>query len=225
MKSDPNNYIFTEDLDYEKTPKNSIWGSGDRLTLNELSHLTSSGAIKGNWLHFASGDGRYNDVLLSSADSVTATDIDDSALKKLQNLTNPTLSKKLQTQIQDITKPFPFPDNNFDGVFNAGTLHLFPEEILNSIFQEVTRVLKPSGIFIFDFATDLSRIKKDGTHTGSPNRYDKDSAKNLLEKLLTKNHYSSRFLFDTVLPEKVTSSEGEYTFTCNFWLVIANKTI
>lgn len=225
MKSDPNKYIFTEDLDYSTTPNSSIWGSGETLTLRELSHLISTGAIKGNWLHFASGDGRYNDMILESADSVIATDIDESALEKLHKLTRPTLSKKLQTQIQDITKPFPFEDEAFDGVCNTGTLHLFPEEILKSIFTEVTRVLKPGGMFIFDFATDLSRIKTDGTYTGSPNRYDKDSAKILLEKLLTKNHYSSRFLFDTVLPEKVTSSEGDYTFTCNFWLVIAQKSV
>ncbi len=225
MKSDPNKYIFTEDLDYSTTPNSSIWGSGEALTLRELSHLISTGTIKGNWLHFAAGDGRYNNMLLESADSVIATDIDESALKKLQNLTKTTLSKKLQTQIQDITKPFPFEDNTFDGVCNTGTLHLFPEEILNSIFIEVTRVLKPGGIFLFDFATDLSRVKTDGTTIGSPNIYHKDSARILLEGTLLKNRFTSQFLFDTVIPEKVTSSEGEYTFTCNFWLVIAQKIV
>lgn len=223
MKSDPNNYIFTEDIDYSKTPKTSIWGNGDALTLQKLSDMTSSGVIKGNWLHFASGDGRYNDMLLESADSLIATDVDESALEKLKLRTKFDLLHKLHIQTQDITKQFPFSDETFDGVFNTGTLHLFPKEILSNMFREVARVLKDDGLFVFDFATDLKRITPDGAFIGSPNKYDKDSARNILNESLSVNHFTSQFLFDSVLPEKVISSEGEYTFSCNFWLVISNK--
>lgn len=226
MKSNVKKYIFTEDLDYSQTPKQSIWGPGDQDTLRILNKLISENKIFGNWLHFAAGDGRYNNLLLSGVEKLIATDIDKGALEKLQKTTPENLSPKLQIRIQNITKPFPFNDNTFNGVFNTGTLHLFPLQVLEQIIKETYRVLKPDGFFIFDFATDIKRIKDDGTLIGrSDVIYSKFSAKQLLSGLLEKTGYKSQFIACRVPPEKVTSADGKYTFRCNYWFVIANKQI
>ncbi len=224
MKSDTHKYTFTEDLDYSQTPKQSIWGNGDPETLQVLKKLASEKKLFGKWLHFAAGDGRYNNMLLSYASKVVATDIDTSALQKLQKTTPKELSSKLLIQVQNITEPFSFKNNSFNGVFNTGTLHLFPKSIIKSIIKETCRVLKPHGLFIFDFATDVKRIKEDGTFAGRSNIiYSKRSARTILSELLEKQVFKTQFIACHVPPEKVISGDGTYTFSCNYWLVIAEK--
>lgn len=55
-----NKYIITEGINYFKTNKISIWGSGDPKTIK----LLNKQKIKGVWLNLAAGDGRYNNILL-----------------------------------------------------------------------------------------------------------------------------------------------------------------
>jgi len=224
MKSNVNKYIFTEDLDYSQTPKSSIWGNGDSETLQVLKKLISEKKLFGDWLHFAAGDGRYNNLLLREVNKVFATDVDKGALEKLQKTTPKSLSSKLFIKVQDITKPFPFENNTFDGVFNTGTMHLFPKSILELVIRETHRVLKSEGLFVFDFATDITRIKEDNTFIGrSKVAYSKITARKLLSELLKEQRFRSQFIGCKVPPEKVTSGDGTYTFSCNYWLVIAEK--
>jgi SAM-dependent methyltransferase len=224
MKSNTNKYIFTEDLDYSTTPKSSIWGNGDPETLQVLKKLVSEKKLFGDWLHFAAGDGRYNNLLLQEVNKVVATDIDKGALEKLQRTTPKDLSSKLVIKTQNITKPFPFEINTFDGVFNTGTLHLFSESILELVICETHRILKSGGLFVFDFATDVIRIREDGTLIGrSKITYSKITARKLLSELLDGQKFKSQFIECKVPPEKVTSGDGTYTFSCNYWLIIAEK--
>jgi SAM-dependent methyltransferase len=224
MKSNLHKYIFTEDLDYLRTPVQSIWGAGDSDTLQVLKRLLSEKKLSGSWLHFAAGDGRYNNILLQNADTVFATDIDPDALEKLRRVTPIELSAKLSTQVQNITEQFPFPVNAFDGVFNTGTLHLFPADVLDTVFAETRRVLKPNGLFIFDFAADIKRIRQDGTILQrSDTVYTKQTAGEVLSRLLGKHEFKSQYIDCSVPPEKVTSGAGTYTFSCGYRLVIAKK--
>ena len=74
---DEDNFIFTEGIDYSQTETTSIWGIGEKDTLEFLKDIE----IQGKWLNFAAGDGRYNLNLLENADSVVASDFDASALE------------------------------------------------------------------------------------------------------------------------------------------------
>ena len=53
-------HIFTEGIDYSETGETSIWGTGDRGTLEIIGNTD----ISGRWLNLAAGDGRYNLDLL-----------------------------------------------------------------------------------------------------------------------------------------------------------------
>lgn len=113
-------YIFTEGIDYFTIGKNSIWGIGDKDTLQLLKKIQ----IHGKWLNLAAGDGRYNLSLLQKADLVVVSDIDESALSKLWYNTANEYRSKLKIKSFDITKKFPFENKSFDGVF-VQALYIF----------------------------------------------------------------------------------------------------
>ena len=176
--------------------KESIWGSGDELTLRVLNELS----LNGNWLNLAAGDGRYTQELLDKVDSLTAIDIDGAALRKLKTH----ISGKnavLKTQVVDITKKLPFQDHSFDGILCTGTLHLFPERTLRKIFAEIHRVLKQSGKLIVDFAADIKRQYQSPPAQAQKikSNFTLRSAKVLLETLLKDYNiqmYTSEFADD-----------------------------
>lgn len=55
-----------------KNLSHSIWGKGDKLTIEILSKLQ----LKGTWLDLAAGDGRYVPKLLDKVDNLIAGDVD-----------------------------------------------------------------------------------------------------------------------------------------------------
>ncbi|NOY09307.1 MAG: class I SAM-dependent methyltransferase [Spirochaetes bacterium] len=62
------------------------------------------------------------------------------------------LEEKIKVTISDATKNFPFPDDFFDGVFTAGSLHEWTHPM--NVINEIKRVLKVGGNF---FIGDLKR--------------------------------------------------------------------
>ena len=210
-------YIFTEEIDYSKTSKPSIWGNGDKATLKILNKEK----VKGKWLNLASGDGRYNDLLLKKVEVVTALDIDPSALKKLYKNTPNKYKSKLKTKIFDITKKFPFKNNSFDGVFCTGVLHIFPKRVLKKIILEINRILKNKGKAIIDFATDIKRTKNDGSKLtfGKEPLYKTKEAEKLLKSLFLT--HKVRMTKSKVIEHM--EANPPYTLNCNFIILIADK--
>ena len=212
-------FIFTEGIDYSKTEKTSIWGTGDKDTLELLKKIE----INGKWLNLAAGDGRYNLNLLEKADFVVASDIDESALNKLEQNTPDKFKQKLQTKVFDITKKFPFENKSFDGVFCTGTLHLFPEEILRQIFSEIDKILKSNGRILIDFATDIKRILPNGKLyiRKSEPQYKIEEATKFLKGLL--KNYEVQIVKSEVPEEEIKTRGFVYMFSCKFILLVADK--
>jgi len=211
--------IFTEGINYFVTGENSIWGKGDKETLEFLDKEE----IKGKWLNLASGDGRYNLNLLKKANFVVASDIDESALSKLWHTTPEEYRNKLETKVFDIVKPFPFEGNSFDGIFCAGTLHLFPVEVFKKIIKEIDRILKPGGKIIIDFATDIKRISSEGKLItfGDEPLYTLEEAKILLKELF--KDYKTMINELSVFEEDFKACNPPYKFTCRGVLLVAEK--
>lgn len=212
-------YIHTEGIDYFKTGKDSIWGPGDKDTLELLRNTD----IHGKWLNLAAGDGRYNVNLLKKADLVVASDLDESALSKLWHNTPEEYRTKLTTKVFDLTKKFPFEDESFEGVFCTSTLHYFPEKVLQGIFLEIDRILKKRGRLIVEFATDMKRVFPDGNLyiRKSEPLYTFEEAVSLLRKLL--KNYEVHITESAVLPEQVKTEHLEYTLSCRLIIIIADK--
>jgi SAM-dependent methyltransferase len=49
----------------------------------------------------------------------------------------------------DMTQALPFPAGQFDAVMSNVAFHSFPDLLLRSILKEISRVLRPGGLFLF----------------------------------------------------------------------------
>jgi len=218
-KANEKQYIFSEGIDYLTTGMDSIWGVGDEETLEELKKIQ----FRGKWLNLAAGDGRYNNGLLEQADEVMATDIDQSALAKLEIITPDNLKNKLKTQRMNLLDRFPFGDGCFNGVFCVGTLHLFPKDRIEEVFKEITRVLDESGEIFIDFATDISRLLPDGKQRDKTNEtsYTTEEAESLFRDNF--RDFNLVITRHKVPDETVVIGELSYVFSCNYILVRGRK--
>lgn len=216
---DEEKYIHTEGIDYFKTGKDSVWGLGDKDTLELLEKID----IHGKWLNLAAGDGRYNLNLLKKADFVVASDLDKSALSKLWHNTPKKYRTKLDVKVFDLTKKFPFEDESFEGVFCASTLHYFPENVLRKVFLEIDRILKKRGRLMVEFATDVKRVFPDGDLyiRKSEPLYTFKEAISFLRGLL--KNYEVQITESEVPPEQVKTERFEYTLSCKMIIIIADK--
>lgn len=216
---DEEKYIHTEGINYFKTGNGSVWGPGDKDTLELLRKLD----IQGTWLNLAAGDGRYNVDLLKKADFVVASDLDESALSKLWYSTPKKYRSTLTITAFDLTKRFPFEDESFDGVFCTSTLHYFPENVLRAIFLEIDRILKKRGRIMIEFATDMKRVLPDGNFyiRKSEPLYQYEEALSFLKGLL--KNYETHITKSAVLPEQVKTERLEYTLSCTLIIIVADK--
>lgn len=218
-KPDEDKYIYADGVDYSKTPDYSIWGTEEKITVKILK----STDISDKWLNLCAGDGRFNNQLLGKADEVLAADIDGSALEKLIRITPKNLRDRLKTKIINVVETFPFDDKSFDGIFCVGTLHLFPKNIFKKILDEMSRVLKPGGTIIIDFAADIKRTFPDGQLwivENEPN-YSLSEAREFIAESF--KGFRTKMEFGKSEPENVTLNDKTYAFTCNFIVLVAIK--
>jgi ubiquinone/menaquinone biosynthesis C-methylase UbiE len=219
IKPQEDKYIYTDEVDYSKTPNASVWGTEEETTVKILNETE----IFGKWLNLCAGDGRFNNRLLERVDKLIATDIDKNALQKLIRITPQQLRTKLKIKVVNAVEAFPFENESFDGIFCVGTLHLFPKEIFKKMFSEIDRVLKKDGKIIIDFATDIERTYPDGSLWIVKNepQYSLDEAKVFLAKVF--KNYDIQIVTDKSDPESVTLNDKTYTFTSNYIVLTAVK--
>jgi len=202
-----------------KQAEKSIWGKGDKLTLKILKKLP----LTGDWLDLAAGDGRYVPELLEKVDNLTLSDMDQNALFKVLHRIPKRKKFKIKTAVFDLTKKFPFNNKSFDGVFCTGALHLFPKKVLQSTFNEIEQVLKPHGMIILDFATDVKRKFKGKTPEYLKNvpKYKSKPAKQFLKKLL--KDYKIKIYKSTFAKDLYCVPKYGFKSAGNFFLFVGKK--
>lgn len=196
----------------------SKWGIEEKETLDVIHNI----GFHGNILNIAAGDGRFNNELLKLSDKLMAIDINESELDILKRNCLIGMKNKLYTKKVDITKTFPFENSAFDGVFCTGALHLFKEDIITNILDEIKRVLKVGGVIVLDFATEISRLDIAGNKVvfeGEGN-YTNQQALNLFKNALAEfNINIETFSFK----EENLDSDVGYKFINGKFLIISGR--
>jgi ubiquinone/menaquinone biosynthesis C-methylase UbiE len=103
-------------------------------------------ADKSNMLELGCGEGNDSIFFAEKGHVITSTDFSDVVIeqnkKQLQHA-------NLRFEVQDTSKKFNYSDGQFDAIYARLSLHYFPNETTIAIFDEMRRVLKPSGNLYF----------------------------------------------------------------------------
>ncbi len=138
-------YLFTEDVypghdALQQSIADSLVGSFKNRVNNEKLQLLEIGTGLG----YAS---KFVQKLLPQA-HYTLNDFDQILLDESDNYLNPDC--ETIKQYGDIEQTIlAIPDASIDGVYTAWVLHNFSPEKRKSIFAQVSRVLKPGGVFVY----------------------------------------------------------------------------
>lgn len=64
-------------------------------------------------------------------------------------------------QVADMATGLPFPDGSFDAVMANVALHMFSASITRAIFEDVRRLLRPGGLFLFHVNAQGDRLLRE----------------------------------------------------------------
>ncbi len=98
-----------------------------------------------NILDFGSGTGRHVVYLAKQGFKVVGVDISKTGIAMTNKwLMDENLKAKLITR--DITRPFPYSDDSFDGVISTQVIHHSTKQTVKKVIKEITRITKSGGI-------------------------------------------------------------------------------
>jgi SAM-dependent methyltransferase len=93
------------------------------------------------------GCGTGNDAarLARAGFHVVATDFSAEAVARARK----NHGEVVDVQVADMAAGLPFPAGGFDAVMANVALHMFPDSVTRAVFEDVRRVLRPGGLFLF----------------------------------------------------------------------------
>ncbi len=109
-----------------------------------IEHFPKTGRL----LELGAGHGQDSRFFAKNGYDVVSTDNGEVGLEENRQK-NATESVEIDVRVLDLNDNFEFEDESFDIVYAHLSLHYFSNERTREIFDEIYRVLKPSGIFAF----------------------------------------------------------------------------
>jgi SAM-dependent methyltransferase len=96
-------------------------------------------------LELGCGTGHDAGRIAAAGLSVVAVDLSTEAIRRASDA----YGDVVEFRAVDIATGLPFADASFDAVMANVSLHMFPETTTRSIFDDIRRVLRPNGLFLF----------------------------------------------------------------------------
>lgn len=113
---------------------------GLKLLKPNMSNILSIGISTG-------GSAEINMAKFCPNAKIIATTIDEKGLKfSIDKMSIFEEYNRIETKIEDVSRPMPYPNNTFDYVYARLILHYLNKQQLNDALNEIYRVLKPNGI-------------------------------------------------------------------------------
>ncbi len=112
-----------------------------KLLRPEFSNILSIGISTGGSAEINMAKKCPNAKIIATTIDEKGLDFTNEALKKYG------MSEKIETKIEDVSKPMPYKANTFDFVYARLVLHYLSKQQLEAALKEIHRVLKPNGLF------------------------------------------------------------------------------
>ncbi len=147
------------------------------------------------------GDGRDSEYLIRKGARVLLVDLSAAMLAVAAKQVPAGVHLKMDV------RSLALPDNHLDGLWASGILYHLPKRYLPGALQEIHRVLKPGGIFSFNFKTGDGEGMEENprSYPGAPRYYAyygagemKDLLSNLFE-VIEEELYPMQAFGDTIL--------------------------
>ena len=116
---------------------------GGRWTRPFLVLLERSGVR--TVLEVGCGTGHDAARLARAGLDVTAVDVSAEAIRRARER----YGAEARFEVADVTAGLPADDATFDAVMANVSLHMFPWSVTRAVFDEVARLLRPAGLFLF----------------------------------------------------------------------------
>jgi SAM-dependent methyltransferase len=126
-----------QDFWQKKLQKYSLeeWSKGPNIFASQvIKYFPPVGRL----LDLGAGIGQDSLYFKEKGYQVTAADFSKFGLDKIQGI---------KTELCDLSKTLPFPQNSFDVVYSHLALHYFDTKRTYELFDEIFAILKPGGIF------------------------------------------------------------------------------
>jgi SAM-dependent methyltransferase len=124
----------------------------------------------GPWLDLSCGPGLFTRAMAGAAPGASVVGLDISkamlevAARRMSGYDNVTL---VRSDAQDL----PFADERFDGINNAGALHIYDDP--DAAFRGIFRVLRPGGVFVAStFAESANPVSRAASRIAGVRRFD-----------------------------------------------------
>lgn len=93
---------------------------------------------------------------------IIATTIDEKGLEFAQKfIAEKDFDKQIDSKIEDVSKPLPYGDDQFDYIYARLVLHYLAKDVLPGALAELKRVLKPGGkLFVVVRSTECTDAKR-----------------------------------------------------------------
>jgi len=184
----------------------------NRYFIQLYDHVTEGVTVKNrDVLEVGSGRGGGADYISRYLEPKSMTGVDLST--KVVEFCNKSYSSKILSFVNGDAELLPFDDTSFDIVFNIESSHCYSD--MESFLNEVHRVLKPGGFFLFADLRDHDKVEllRDQI-SGSPFKViqHRDITGNILKALKLDSHNRMQ-LFKRFVPKFLLDSFHEFAGT------------
>jgi ubiquinone/menaquinone biosynthesis C-methylase UbiE len=159
---------------YEEKTRRANWLGPEILFGLAFRHINSGEKV----LDLGIGTGLISELFHKAGTQVYGMDFSGEMLKVCEK-------KNIAAELKehDLREtPYPYDDNSMDHAVCGGVMHVFKD--INMIFKEVSRIVKPGGIFVFTCANHhASSVKKTSVSfkVSIPYNHDQAEIKMLLD--------------------------------------------
>lgn len=144
----------------------SPYGPPNPETLELFGALPPNSSI----LDIAGGYGRYAEPLTMTGHNVTIVDIDPAHLEeaKRRAAALPEGSGQMRAVEADVVADDLSKLGTFDALLCTGFIYLAPRNLVRKVFHSMTKLLRPGGRSVVEFATNRERYDADGNSLIGP---------------------------------------------------------
>jgi SAM-dependent methyltransferase len=199
--------------------KDYFFGSGPTKLAKLAYSIIKDKPIK-KILEIGCGQGRDAIYFSQNRYDVEAFDISENAIKFVNNIKQILGLTNLNAFIHDVEKPLPYSPEYFDFVYSNLALQFFDLNILDKVFQNVSKLMKKNSLFFFSTKKKGDKYYKSGNKVTDDAFEYKGITRYFFDSAVLKNLLSNHFEIVKIDSDMHTNLDSS---TSVWWKILVKK--